>query len=249
MPAIAARLPRLGPAGQVALLLDFDGTLVDIAPAPELVVVPDTLRESLGALRDRLGGALAIVTGRPLHEVDHFLPGIPETVAAEHGAILRRRPGGVPETAHLEQVPDHWREEASRVAASIEGVRLEAKATGFVLHYRGAPDAGPGLRDLLDRLVAGREAAFHVLPAKMAWELRARGADKGSAVAAIMEAPPFEGRLPVFIGDDVTDRDGIAAAQRLGGQGYLVPDVFGEPEDVREWLRRLAVGEAGAWED
>ncbi len=247
MPAFTP--PLLAPPARVALLLDFDGTLVDIAPAPELVIVPDTLRTSLRALRERLGGALAIVTGRALDQVDHFLPGIVGTVAAEHGAVLRRRAGEAPETVSLTPVPDAWRTEAARVAAATDGVRLETKGTGFVLHFRGAPDAGPGLRDVLDRMIAGREDRFHVLAAKMAWELRASGADKGSAVAAIMAEPPFRGRRPIFVGDDVTDEHGIAAARHLGGAGYLVPDAFGEPADVREWLRHLAAGEAGAWED
>ena len=247
MPAITP--PRLASQARVALLLDFDGTLVDIAATPELVVVPDTLRASLRDLRDRLGGALAIVTGRPLDQIDRFLPGIVGTVAAEHGAVLRRHADAAPETAALAPVPDAWRAEAARVAAGIEGVRLETKGTGFVLHYRGAPDAGPGLREILDRMTSGHEDAFHVLAAKMAWELRASGADKGGAVEAIMAEAPFSGRRPVFIGDDVTDEHGIEAARRLGGAGYLVPDAFGEPADVREWLRRLAVAEAGAWQD
>ncbi len=247
MPALTP--PRLASAAGVALLLDFDGTLVDIAPAPELVVVPDTLRASLRGLRDRLGGALAIVTGRPLDQVNHFLADTVGTVAAEHGAVLRRRQDAAPERATLAPVPEAWRDAAARAARAIEGVRLETKGSGFVLHYRAAPDAGPTLRDLLDAMIEGHENAFHVLAAKMAWELRASGADKGSAVAAIMAEAPFAGRRPVFVGDDVTDVQGIEAALRLGGQGYLVPDAFGEPADVREWLRRLAAGEAGAWED
>ncbi len=240
--------PRLPPAAETALLLDFDGTLVDIAPAPDLVVVPDTLRDSLRALRPRLGDALAIVTGRPLTQIDHFLPGIPWAVAAEHGAVFRRSPDAEAGQVPLAPVPPSWRDEAARVASSHEGVLLEPKATGFVLHYRAAPDAGPGLRDFLDELMQGEADRFHVLPAKMAWEVRARGADKGSAVESLMRLPPFAGRRPVFIGDDVTDQDGIDAARRLGGAGYMVPDAFGEPSDVRDWLRRLAAGEEAVWE-
>ena len=137
-------------------------------------------------------------------------------------------------------MPGSWREEAGSWAASHEGVRLEDKATGFVLHFRSAPDAGPAAHDFLAGLIAGEEARFHVLSAKMAWELRPSGADKGSAVAALMAAAPFAGRSPLFIGDDVTDAHGIAAAERLGGEGYLVPDAFGEPADVRAWLRDWA---------
>ena len=221
-------------------MLDFDGTLVDIAPAPELVVVPDDLRHSLAVLGPALGGALAIVTGRPIDQIDHFLPGWPGAVAAEHGALLRRAANTALERAMLAPVPDAWREEAADWAAGHEGVRLETKATGFVLHYRSAPDAGPAAHDFLAGLIANAGARFHVLSAKMAWELRPSGADKGSAVGTLMGVPPFAGRLPVFIGDDVTDERGIAAAREMGGAGYLVPDAFGEPADVRAWLRDWA---------
>ena len=231
----------------MALLLDFDGTLVDIAPAPDLVVVSDTLRESLLAVRARVGDALAVITGRPLHEIDHFLDGIPFAVAAEHGAVLRRRPDAGTEQVDLPPIPPDWWEVAEEAARSHEGVLLERKKTGFVLHYRAAPEAGPEMRAVLDRVVAEDPERFHVLAAKMAWEIRAYGADKGSAVEALMASPPFEGRRPVFIGDDVTDQYAIDAARRMGGVGYMVPESFGEPADVREWLRRLAAGEDGVW--
>lgn len=237
--SMGSNRPRL-PLDEAALLLDFDGTLVDIAPAPELVVVPDELRRSLARLRDRLGGALAIVTGRPLEQIDAYLPGIPYAVAAEHGALLRRSPGGHVHRAALAEVPPEWVAEAEAFAASHEGARVERKSSGFVLHFRGAPDAGEEARELLWRCVRTASDRFHVLPAKMAWELRASGADKGDAVEALMAEPPFRGRTPFFIGDDVTDEHGIEAARRLGGGGVLVPDAFGEPADVREWLRHLA---------
>lgn len=236
---MAASIP-FPDAGSTALLLDFDGTLVDIAPAPELVVVTDDLRHSLAVLRDRLGGALAIVTGRPLDQVDTFLPDLPGAVASEHGAVLRRRPAAPLERATMADVPDRWRRDAAAWARTREGVRLEEKSSGFVLHFRQAPDAGADAKTFLDALVAGDAERFHVLSAKMAWELRASGADKGSAVEALMQQPPFAGRAPLFIGDDVTDQHGIDAALRLGGTGYLVPDAFGEPADVRAWLRAWA---------
>ena len=239
--------PRLDDPSRVALLLDFDGTLVDIAPAPELVVVADTLKDSLLALRRKLDGAVAIVTGRPLHEVDQFLPAIPYAVAAEHGAVIRHEPRAAPRLIPLPPIPAHWLNAAQAEADLYEGVRVERKKTGFVLHYRAAPDAGPALRRLLDRLVSEDPERFHVMAAKMAWEVRAHGADKGSAVEALMAAAPFAGRRPVFIGDDVTDQYGIDAARALGGIGLMVPDVFGEPADVRDWLRRLAAAEGDVW--
>ncbi len=238
--------PPFPDAGRTALLLDFDGTLVDIAPAPELVVVTDDLRHSLAVLRDRLGGALAIVTGRPLDQIDALLPGLPGAMAAEHGAVLRRQPAAALERATMAPVPDAWRAEAAAWADARDGVRLEEKSSGFVLHFRQAPDAGPDAKSFLDALIAGDVTRFHVLSAKMAWELRPSGADKGSAVEALMQAPPFAGRAPLFIGDDVTDEHGIEAAKRLGGTGLMVPDAFGEPADVRAWLRGWAASLPGS---
>ena len=239
--------PRLGHPGRAALLLDFDGTLVDIAPAPDLVLVPDSLRESLAELCGRLDGAVAIVTGRPLDQIDHFLPGLPLAVAAEHGANFRR-PGAAPTQVKLPPIPAGWLTEADRAANEHEGVVVERKKTGFVLHYRAAPDTGPALRHILDNLLGEQPGPYHILPAKMAWEVRADGADKGSAVETLMRDPPFAGREPYFIGDDVTDQHGIDAAIRLGGTGLMVPDAFGEPAHVREWLRRLAAGDPDLWE-
>ncbi|MGH7040871.1 MAG: trehalose-phosphatase, partial [Acetobacteraceae bacterium] len=109
----------------------------------------------------------------------------------------------------------------------------------FVLHYRGAPAAGPALAAGLHALVT-EAPDFAVLEANMAWEVRPRGADKGIALDTVMSTPPFAGRLPVFIGDDVTDRDAITAARARGGVGLWVAAAFGTPAGVRAWLARAA---------
>ncbi len=119
---------------------------------------------------------------------------------------------------------------------------LERKARGFVLHYRLAPEAGPALQaavaDWVRRSRTGSSAWRRIWPGK----IRPRGADKGSAVAAIMALPGFAGRLPVFIGDDVTDEDGMVVARRMGGAGLFVPAVFGSPGAVRAWLEGCRAG-------
>jgi len=115
---------------------------------------------------------------------------------------------------------------------------LERKARGFVLHYRLAPEAGPAVHAALETLVAPYQAAFRMIAAHMAWEVRPRGVDKGTAITEVMALPAFAGRLPVFIGDDVTDEDGMVVARAMGGVGLFVPDVFGSPDAVRAWLAR-----------
>ena len=236
LPHMAGPLP---PPERAALLLDVDGTLLDFAPAPDLVVVPPTLPASLRRLRERLGGALALISGRPVAEVEALFPDVAYAVAGEHGGALRLAPGAALERPDLPNPPAAWRAAAEALVAAHPGARLEPKARGFVLHYRGAPAAGPALVAGLRALIADAPE-FAVLEANMAWELRPRGADKGTALGALMRAAPFAGRLPVFIGDDVTDRDAIEAARALGGVGLWVHEAFGAPADVRAWLGRAA---------
>ena len=232
-------LSRLPPPGCAALLLDLDGTLLDIAPRPDLVVVPPGLAAALTGLRAALGDALAVISGRPIEQIDGLLPDIPHAVAGEHGGAVRHAPGGVVERPDLPAPPEAWRRAAAALASAHPGAIAEPKARGFVLHYRACPEAGPVLRAGLDALLAG-DARFVIAPAHMAWEVRPIGADKGDAVRALMARPPFAGRRPVFIGDDVTDRDGMAAAEALGGAGLFVPDVFGAAAGVRAWLAHAA---------
>ncbi len=246
-PEAAASRPKLPPIERAAFLLDFDGTLVDIAPAPELVRVQDGLSDTLRRLRALCGDALAVVTGRPIAQIDEFLPGVPYAVAGEHGIAMRRNPDAELVRVPVPPVPAAWLEAAEALVAAHPGARVERKATGFVLHYRAAPEAEGALHEAAERMAEGSGGAFHVQAAKMAWEIRPHGTDKGSAVHALMQQKPFLGRLPVFIGDDVTDEDGIRAAIALGGTGYRIPADFDEPESVRRWLTALAAGEERAW--
>jgi trehalose 6-phosphate phosphatase len=236
--------PSLPPIQRTALLLDLDGTLLDLAPAPDQVVVPAGLCATLRVLRQLLGDALAIITGRPVETVDALLEDVPFAVAGEHGGAIRHAPAQRLERPELPTPPEAWLAAAGRLAAAHRGALLERKARGFALHYRAVPAAGPVLRDALAALLAG-STDFELLPAHMLWEVRPRGVDKGKAVARLMACAPFLGRLPVFIGDDVTDEDGIAEALALGGVGLRVPESFGGPAGVRAWLRDSA--SAGRW--
>jgi trehalose 6-phosphate phosphatase len=237
-------MDTLPPFRRAALLLDMDGTLIDLAPTPDAVVVAPGLREDLGTLRDALGGALAIVTGRPIETVDRLFGDAPGAVAGEHGGALRHAAGAPVERPDLPTPPTTWLDQAEALVRSFPGALLERKARGFALHYRGAPEAKGVFHDALTAMVAP-SGQFQVHPAQMLWEIRPIGADKGDAVAALMRRAPFADRLPVFIGDDVTDEDGMREARKRGGAGYRVDEVFGDPDGVRSWLRRSA--ERGDW--
>ncbi len=223
-----------------ALLLDLDGTLLDIAASPEAVAVPPGLPDLLRRLRARLGDALAVVTGRPVTQIEELLGDAPFAIAGEHGGALRLAPGGALRRVDLPEMPSGWLDAAAEVVAAHPGTRLEAKARGFVLHYRQAPDAGPALLLAAQEIVGALAAEYVFLPAHMAWEIKPRGADKGTAVAELLGAPPFLGRVPVYVGDDVTDEDGMRVAREHGGLGLRVDAVFGDPAGVRRWLAAQA---------
>jgi trehalose 6-phosphate phosphatase len=237
-------MDALPPFHRTALMLDMDGTLVDMAPTPDSVIVPAGLPEALTVLRDALGGALAIVTGRPVETVDRLFGDAPGAVAGEHGGAIRHAAGEAVERPDLPAPPPSWLDTAETLVRAFPGTLLERKARGFALHYRLAPEAREVFHTELMALV-GTSAGFQVHPAHMLWEVRPIGADKGGAVAALMRRAPFAGRLPVFIGDDVTDEDGMREARKRGGAGYRVDEVFGDPAGVRAWLHRSA--ERGDW--
>ena len=230
----------LPPPAEAALLLDLDGTLLDLAPMPDLVVVPPDLPDTLRRLRRHLQDALAVVTGRPIEQIDGLLADAPYAVAGEHGGAIRHQPGGPIVRALLPNPPAAWIIDAARIVDRHPGALLEQKQRGFVFHYRLAPECGPALLEAALALIAPERDRFQVLEAAMAWEVRPRGVDKGVAVAALAEEAPFAGRRPIFIGDDVTDEDGMRAARAMSGAGLLVERVFGSPEGVRSWMRRSA---------
>jgi trehalose 6-phosphate phosphatase len=237
-------MDTLPPFHRTALLLDMDGTLIDLAPTPDAVVVEPGLTEALHALRGALDGALAVVTGRPIETVDRLLGNAPGAVAGEHGGAIRLTASAAIQRPDMPAPPAVWLEAARALAEAFPGALLETKARGFALHYRLAPAAGPVFRAVLSALVDG-VPGFQLLPAHELWEVRPLGTDKGSAVEALMQHAPFAGRLPVFIGDDVTDEDGMRACRRLGGAGFRVDAAFGTPAAVRDWLARSA--QAGDW--
>jgi trehalose 6-phosphate phosphatase len=219
-----------------AFLLDLDGTLIEIAPTPDAVIVPPLLPGLLRRLRARHGDAVAIITGRPVEAVDALLGDAPFAVAGEHGAAIRVGPDRAVARGALPILPAAELARAAAMAARFPGALVERKAHGVALHYRLAPEAEAALREAAEAMVAACPG-FAVLRGSKVWEVRPAGIDKGTAVRALMAAPPFAGRIPVFVGDDVTDEDAIAAALALGGEGLRVgAGEFATPADVRAWL-------------
>jgi trehalose 6-phosphate phosphatase len=224
-----------------ALFLDFDGTLVEIAATPEQVVVPPGLPDLLVDLYRQLGGALAIVSGRPLAQTDQLLRPFSASGAGEHGVSLRYDDGTLEELPVGIAVPPQWRSSLEAAVARWPGVRVEEKPHGVTVHYRLAPERGGDVWRMVRALVAPDHPWFRLLPAREAVEISLRAVSKGHAVERLMAHYPFHGRRPVFVGDDITDEAGMSMARRFGGLGLRVGEVFGgDPAQVRAWLMQTA---------
>jgi trehalose 6-phosphate phosphatase len=235
-------LPQLD--GNTALFLDVDGTLVDIAPVPDAVIVPPGLGDVLRRLRAGLDGALALVSGRPLAGIDALFAPLRLPAAGQHGAELRLRGDTPPIALTRDPALDILAERAMEIAVERPGVLVEDKGLSIAIHYRLAPQYREELHRLAAELVAGSGAGIELLPVRMGVELKSRAISKGSAIEWFMRAPPFHGRVPVFVGDDRTDEFGFAAVLKLGGQAIRVGDLgpslaplrLASPHAVRDWL-------------
>lgn len=225
----------------VALFLDFDGTLIEIASGPEAILVPDGLAARLEALSHSYNGRLALVSGRSIANIAHHLGPVAIARAGSHGAeqvLPDGSPLGIPPHA----IPPVAADALRAYASLYDGLEFEEKSHGAAIHYRAAPQ--------LEALVigfAGKLAEDHGLAVKRGKcvaELVNRGVDKASAVRAFMAQANFAGAMPIFVGDDITDEDGFRAASAMGGFGVIVGDRpntaaryrLETPAKVIEWL-------------
>ncbi|GKT15131.1 trehalose-phosphatase [Acidovorax sp. SUPP2522] len=241
-------LPLL--TARYALFLDFDGTLADIASHPDAVQVPPGIVPALQALHERLGGALAIATGRTQADIDRFLSPLQLPLACEHGAQYRLNSGLVGAVPAMD---------LTAVIRTIEALRdrypalvLERKSAGVALHYRQAQELEALCRSTLEHALK-HAPGLELMQGKCVLEIKPSGPSKGRAITDFMQHPPFQGRIPVFAGDDVTDENGFVATQAMGGIGIKVGT--GETQAtvrcddttvLREWLYQMAAPERPA---
>ena len=239
------RFLRLDPA-EAAFLFDVDGTLIYLGPSPFEVDVPETLLAALERLLEKSGGALALVSGRPIRDLDTLFTPLQLPAVGGHGAETRLHAG---EAAHrIADLPQSLREFLVSAAAPDPRLEVEDKGYSVALHFRKAPEHERHLRAQVEKALAiYPNEALEMLPGKAMIEVKRPGISKGEAVRALMTKAPFAGRRPVFIGDDVTDESVFAAMPALGGDSFSVsrvfagvPNVFAEPADVRRTLARLA---------
>jgi trehalose 6-phosphate phosphatase len=228
----------------IALFVDLDGTLIDVAPSPDTVVVPPDLAPTLLGVERALGGAFAVVSGRRLDAIDRLLAPF-SAAAGLHGGEVRL-PGGALERAPVPPAMELVRARVAARFAHIAGVLVEDKGLSVAVHFRRAPAQASGVHEALLELVTPYSDRLRVLPGKMVFEVMPRGFRKDAAIATLMARRPFQGRRPIFIGDDRGDEEAIAEAMRRGGVGWRVGEGgtgrgfdFDEPLAVRQWLAGL----------
>jgi trehalose 6-phosphate phosphatase len=229
---------------RMAILLDVDGTLLDIAPTPNEVVVPRDLPEVLSRVRDRLDGALALVSGRMISEIDNFFAPLKLAAIGGHGAEMRPVAGGPILAGRATPLDAEFKQKLIDIASRHPGVLLEDKGYSLALHYRRVPKQGVALiHEVKHAHEAWGDQSIELLSGKAVLELKFAGFNKGSAVRQLMTYPPFAGRAPIFVGDDRTDEDAFKVMPEFNGQsmsvGRRLPGIekyFESPADVRNWL-------------
>src|SRR3954470_21984207 len=244
VPVPGALVPHLS---ECALLLDIDGTLLDFAPTPREVWVPPGLAKTLNRLLERTSGALALVSGRSLNDIDLIFAPSEFPAVGGHGAEMRLSGEGEAVAAHAPPLDRDLKKRLAAIAQLSPGILLEDKGYSLALHYRLAPHAEKAIYAAVSLIQADLpNAPIEVLPGKCVCEIKHSGFNKASGVRELMTHEPFRGRRPVFIGDDVTDETVFAIMPDLGGQAFSVgrrahgvAGHFDEPRDVREWLSHL----------
>src|SRR5215467_8145238 len=239
---------------ETALLLDIDGTLLDLAPTPREVWVPPDLMDNLNRLLQRTSGALALVSGRSLNDIDLIFAPEQFPAVGGHGAEMRLAIDGEAVATHAPPMDKELKRRLAAIARLSPGILLEDKGYSLALHYRLAPHAEKAIYEAVALIKADLpHAPIEVLPGKCVCEIKHAGFTKASGVRELMAHEPFKGRRPLFIGDDVTDEtvfaimpdfDGLAFSVGLRAQG--VAGHFDAPSDVREFLARLLDDERDA---
>src|SRR3954463_16130160 len=241
---------------EFAVLLDIDGTLLDLAPTPREVWVPPELSRTLNQLLERTSGALALVSGRSLNDIDLIFAPEQFPAVGGHGAEMRLSIDGEAVATHAPPMDKELKRRLAAIAKLSPGILLEDKGYSLALHYRLAPHAEKAIYAAVSLIRADLpNAPIEVMPGKCVCEIKHSGFSKASAVRELMPHEPFIGRRPLFVGDDVTDESVFAIMPDIGGLAFSVgrrakgvAGHFDDPGDVRAWLAHLLDDEKSAME-
>jgi trehalose 6-phosphate phosphatase len=240
--------------GETAILLDIDGTLLDLMPTPREVWVPPGLSKTLNGLLEKTSGAMALVSGRSLNDIDLIFAPEQFPAVGGHGAEMRLTTDSEAVATHAPPLEKELKRRLAAIAKLSPGILLEDKGYSLALHYRLAPHAEKAIYEAVSLIRADLpNAPIEVLPGKCVCEIKHSGFTKATGVLELMTREPFKGRRPLFIGDDVTDEtvfaimpdfDGLAFSVGRRAQG--VAGHFDAPSDVREFLTHLLDDESDA---
>lgn len=218
-------IPPLQKSDRLAIFLDFDGTLVNIAERPDLVQITPELLETLQRVSDRIDGALALVTGRTIADLDNLLAPLQLPTAGVHGLEYRGNSGIIYADSPI-TLPECVKNRLSALVAADPDLILEDKGTSLAVHYRQSPGKEHFIRNEFEAIFADLGPDFVVQNGKMVLEIRPADATKGTAIRKFMSEPPFAGRRAVFIGDDITDEDAFGVVNEMQGYSVRVGDTY-----------------------
>jgi trehalose 6-phosphate phosphatase len=234
------------PALDWCLFLDVDGTVVELTDTPSQTAADAEIKSLLREVAERLGGAVALVSGRRIDTLDALFAPLKLPAAGLHGVERRKADGTVQGANFIDSQLDGARAAMKALVDAHPGTLLEDKDRTIAVHFRMAPQYEQIVRESIFEIAKSLGSNYHVQGGKMMFEIKPRGFSKATAIQAFMKESPFDGRRPVFVGDDLTDQDGFAMVEAHGGlsvgvgdrvQGqYHLPDVAG----VRVWLRQIA---------
>jgi trehalose 6-phosphate phosphatase len=210
------------PRVEWAYFFDLDGTLLDFSDTPGALQIDDALRAQIRTLYDRAGGAVALISGRALADIDRLLEGIRLPAAGQHGTERRDARGHITHHDFPRERLEWAHARLAEATAGRPGLVLEHKGLSLALHYRRAPRLGGYAHRLMRSLTPSLGADFRIQPGKRIVEVKPAGKDKGVALVEFMAEAPFRGRTPVFVGDDLTDEYGFEAVNRLRGHSIKV---------------------------
>ncbi len=234
------------PSLEWCVFLDVDGTLIELTDSPLESFADQELKALLGTVAQRLGGALALISGRSIQYLDAMFKPLRLPAAGLHGAVRRSASGMVQGASLINTELDRVRPAVNALVKAYPGTSVEDKGRTIAVHYRMAPQHESRVRETLVAISKPVSISYHIQEGNMVLELMPRGFDKGTAIKMFMQEPPFVGRRPVFVGDDLTDQGGFQSVEDEGGFSIAVGDrVRGQfrlddPAAVRGWLRGIA---------
>ncbi len=234
------------PSLQWCLFLDVDGTLIELTDSPRDTVANPELKTLLGQVAERLGGALALVSGRPIESLDAIFAPLRLPAAGLHGVERRKASGQMHGASFVDTQLTHARAALNALVQAHPGTFVEDKGRTLAVHFRMAPDREAAVREALTAIAKPLGSNYHIQEGSMVLEIKPRGFTKATAIKAFIAEPPFSGRQPVFVGDDLTDQDGFKTVEDQGGISIAVGDRVhaqfrvANAAAVRGWLKGIS---------